>query len=85
MSGEELLNALILFSAMSKNSDSELITITVCENIVDITLAQGDSESMVSINLTKLTSQNAMQAMAEITTLAKMEHAGAKFSNKTLH
>lgn len=83
--GTSFLNTLALLSALASKSDSELLSITIVEDIVEVTLEKGGSVFTMPLHINKLTEQNVVDALANISTLARMQHAGHIHANKTVH
>lgn len=84
--GEGLMNTFALLIAINNKTGSELISMTVVEDIVEFSLEKGDSKYVMTLHIDKLSSENVMDVIANMTTLARMEHAAAAYPiNKRLH
>lgn len=84
--GEGLVNTLALLIAMNNKTGSELISMTVVDDIVEFTLEKGDSKYTMPLHVDKLHADNVMDVIANLISLARMEHAAAAYPiNKRMH
>lgn len=83
--GSAFLNTLALLKAISNKSGSELLSVTIVDDIVELTLSKGHSNFTMPLHIDKLTEDNVVDVLANISNLAQMEHAGSLISNKTVH